>query len=128
MRMRIACLLIALIGLAAPAQAQSDSDRYTIMRPEPGMAPKYKSPRGSKQNVEPVKPPVTPEPRNARAEQPPVMLPGGKVVPNLPVSPDVPPTARESAQDRTIRCTHQAGVFGVAPEQRNLYISTCANQ
>jgi DNA segregation ATPase FtsK/SpoIIIE-like protein len=114
---------------AVPAHAQSavDDDRYTIMRPEPSVAPKYKSPRGTKQKVEPAKP--SPSVERTRAEPPPpVVLPGGKVVPNLPVSPEVPPTARESVQDRTIRCTHQAGVFGVPADQRNLYIGSCVNQ
>jgi hypothetical protein len=46
------------------AQAQSEDERYNIMRAEPGhpeelptpwLPPKYKSPRGSKQHVRPLR-------------------------------------------------------------------------
>ena len=128
MRLILVATLFVITAAAVPAHAQSDEDRYTIMRPEPGVAPKYKSPRGTKQQVEPAKPAPAPEPRGIRAEPPPIVLPGsGRVIPNLPPSPDVP-AARESAQDRSIRCAHQAGVFGVPAEQRNLYIGTCVNR
>lgn len=55
-----ALLVLAAIVSALPAHAQSDDERYSIMRPEPGtkpakpepwLAPKYKSPRGTPKHV-----------------------------------------------------------------------------
>ena len=143
MMMRIPPSLIAIVTLAliqAVAHAQNGpdimSDDYSIMRPEKGarptrpepwLAPKYKSPRGTvKQVVIPrsktIEPPQTTVP-------PPIVVPQtGQVIPNLPTVTGSGPKGTETFQDRAARCTHQAGVYGQAVGDRNAYIGTCINQ
>ena len=126
-------LLVALLALAAlmPAlsvRAQSDDDeRYNIMRPEPWLPPKYKSPRGSTEHV------VIPPP--ARTLPPPAAVPAplyvpqtGRLLPNLPNPAPSGPHGQETFQDRAARCAHQAGVYGQAAGDRNGYINSCINQ
>ena len=124
--------LIALMALtalvsAAPAFAQSDDDRYSIMRPEPWLPPKYKSPRGSTEDV------VIPPP--ASVPQPHAGVPAllyvpqtGRTLPNLPPVTGAGPNGAETSQDRAARCAHQAGVYGQAAGDRNAYIGSCINQ
>ena len=130
MRAAIAVVLLGLASSGAPAAGQgiSDDERYIIMRPEPSLAPKYKSPRGTRQKVEPPRAPPAIDTRIADPP-PPILLPGGQLVPNLAATPQgAAPAGRESFSDRTIRCTHQAGVFSVPAEQRNAYVGACVNQ
>jgi hypothetical protein len=133
--------LISLLALAAimpvlPAQAQTDDERYTIMRPEKGtrpeqpepwLAPKYKSPRGTPQHV------VIPQPSSVQqfppAVPPPMYVPQtGQVLPNLPSVSGSGPRGAETSQDRAMRCAHQAGVYGSAAGDRNAYVGGCINQ
>ncbi len=131
--------LIALLALtlALPARAQSDDERYNIMRPEPGtkapapvepwLAPKYKSPRGTVQHAVVPKPAHVPRPRSVTA--PPLVVPQtGQVLPNLPTISPSGPHGTESYQDRAVRCAHQAGVYGAQAGDRGAYIGTCINQ
>jgi hypothetical protein len=38
------------------------------------------------------------------------------------------PGGVETYQDRAARCAHQAGVFGQAAGDRNVYVDSCINQ
>lgn len=138
MAMKSPVLLIAvLIAMAAPGQARSADDPYTIMRPEPAgknpqpvepwLPPKYKSPRGTRQHVSHPRPAETP---SLRAQTPPpIVVPEtGRVLPNLPSLPGAGPAGAETGQDRALRCAQQAGVYGDAAGDRNSYINTCINQ
>ena len=129
MRWRITTLLALLAVIAAlPARAQSDDERYTIMRPEPGLMPKYQSPRGTRQHVTPVRPLEAPQ-VGAAPVPPPIVSPQtGIALPNLPTISPSGPGGRETYQDRAVRCAHQAGVYGSAAGDRNAYIGTCISQ
>jgi len=133
-------LMVVAAVLAGPAHGQNGydilGDDYSIMkpekgarpsRPEPWLAPKYKSPRGTVKHVviprsKAIEPPNT-------AVPPPIVVPQtGRVLPNLPTAPGAGPGGRETFQDRAARCAHQAGVYGQAAGDRNAYIGTCVNQ
>ena len=128
----VAVLALTFIGLVLPAHAQSDSDRYTIMRPEPGrpepwLAPKYQSPRGTREHV------VVPRSRTVRQPRaevpPPIIVPQtGIALPNMPTVSPSGPGGRETYQDRAVRCAHQAGAYGANAGDRGTYIGTCVNQ
>jgi hypothetical protein len=139
--MKMACRhrLIALLALtfvlsAVCAHAQSDDERYTIMRPEkpaakpePWLAPKYKSPRGTRQHV--VIPQPAPAPQLHTTVPPPLYVPQtGQMLPNLPAISGSGPGGAETSQDRAARCAHQAGVYGPAAGDRNAYVGSCINQ
>ena len=136
--------MIVLLGIAAvlagPVRAQNGynilSDDYSIMKPEKGarpaqpepwLAPKYKSPRGTVKHVvsprsKAIQPPNT-------AVPPPIVVPQtGQVLPNLPTVSGSGPGGAETYQDRASRCAYQAGVYGQAAGDRNAYIGTCINQ
>ncbi len=119
---------LATIMSALPARAQSDDERYSIMKPEkpePWLAPKYKSPRGTPERVVIPRPQATPPPR--AQVPPPLYVPQtGQTLQNLPAPGS---SSRETYQDRAVRCSHQAGVYGqAATGDRNSYIGTCINQ
>ena len=127
-------LALALPAGAVYAQADDDS-RYTIMAPEPGrpnelpqpwLAPRYHSPRGTPQHVviprsQPIEPPRA-------AVPPPLIAPNGQPLPNLPIVAPSGPHGTETYQDRAARCAHQAGVYGAAAGDRAGYINSCINQ
>jgi hypothetical protein len=124
--------LVALAVLlpAVLAHAQTDGDRYTIMRPEqpePWLPPKYKSPRGSREHV--AVPQPAPSPQRRAGVPPSLYVPQtGRVLPNLPNPAPSGPHGSETYQDRAARCAHQAGVYGQAAGDRNAYIGSCINQ
>jgi len=124
-------LSLAIVGLltagaAAPAYAQS-TDSYDIMRPEPWVAPKYQSPRGTREGV--VIPRSQPVPQPRAQVPPPIVVPQtGVALPNFPTVSPSGPGGRETYQDRAVRCAHQAGAYGAAAGDRNAYIGTCINQ
>jgi hypothetical protein len=126
----IALLALAAVTSAVPAQAQSDDDRYTIMRPEPSepwLPPNYKSPRGSRNHV--VNPRPAPTPQTRVTVPPPLYVPQtGQLLPNLPTVSGSGPGGAETSQDRAVRCAHQAGVYGQAAGDRNAYVGGCINQ
>jgi len=133
---------LVLIGLTAmfavPARAQSDimSDNYSIMipergykpsQPEPWLAPKYKSPRGTVKSVTipkttTVSPPNTQVPPDLYVPQ------TGRTTPNLPTLSGSGRGGVETFQDRAMRCSHQAGVFGQGAGDRGSYMGACLNQ
>jgi hypothetical protein len=126
MRQFLATILVGLMvaSIAASSRAQSDDERYTIMRPErpePWLAPKYKTPRSVRQPIAvapAIAAPRRPEPL------PPIVVPEtGRLLPNLPDA-----SRSETAQDRAMRCAHQAGVYGRATGDRNAYVGSCINQ
>ena len=119
---------------AASAHAQTGDERYNIMRPEPGtsqpepwLAPKYKSPRGTVQH--PVIPPPARSPQPHVVTKPPLVVPQtGQVQQNLPTVAPSGPRGAETYQDRAVRCTHQAGVYGRTAGNPSAYVGTCINQ
>ncbi len=127
--------LFALAMIASATHAQTDDERYTIMKPEPSdkhrlphinPLPTYQSPRGTRLHVKPVRPAAPPQPQ--AQVPPPLYVPQtGQVLPNLP-SQGSGPGGRETYQDRAARCAHQAGVDGSAVSDRNAYIGACVNQ
>jgi hypothetical protein len=117
-------LLLAAAAIA-PAFAQVDyQGRYNIMRPEPGVPPKYKSPRGSTEHV--VIPPSMQVPLSQTVVMPPLVIPQtGQVVPNQPLLAPSGPRGTETYQDRAMRCATQAGTYG---GDRTAFVGTCINQ
>jgi len=135
--MRLLIALFAAYAALSPvmARAQSDAGRYDIMRPEPGhpeelptpwLPPKYRSPRGSHNRVEPVRP--APSPRTHEAvTPPPVYVPRtGRYVPSAPVLSPSGPNGTETFQDRATRCVGQSSSVGAG--KPNTYVGTCVNQ
>jgi hypothetical protein len=135
-RLPIILLAFAAIVAAPPTRAQSDGDRYNIMRPEPGrpaeqpepwLPPKYKSPRGTRQHI--VTPRPIEVPQLSNTTPPPLYAPRtGLPLPNLSTISGSGPGGRETSQDRAARCVNQAGVYGSAVGDRNSYIGSCINQ
>ena len=142
-----ASLLLNVFVLAAaaagPSFAQGGSnydimgDNYSIMvpekgakpsKPEPWLAPKYKSPRGTMKHVVIPRPTTVPQP-NA-VTPPPLYVPEtGRTLPNLPTVSGSGRGGAETFQDRAARCAHQAGVYGsTATGNRNAYVGGCVNQ
>jgi hypothetical protein len=126
----IAVIALAAVASALPARAQSDDERYSIMRPEkpePWLAPKYKSPRGTRQQG--TVPQPAPTPQRHTSAPPPLYVPQtGQLLPNLPVVSGSGRGGVETSQDRAVRCAHQAGVYGAAAGDRNTYVGSCINQ
>jgi len=131
----IALAVASVLLATVPAHAQSDDDRYNIMKPEPGMrskpkanpepwlAPKYQSPHGTRQRVTTPRSGPTPQQQGNKVPALLYVPQTGRTLPNLPS-----PAGTETAQDRAARCAHQAGVYGQAAGDRTSYINTCINQ
>jgi hypothetical protein len=122
---RIAWMIALALVVTAPAFAQDNyMGRYNIMRPEAGVPPKYKTPRGSTEHV--TIPPSTQVPLSQTVVMPPLVIPQtGQVVPNQPVLAPSGPNGTETYQDRAVRCATQAGSYG---GDRTAYVGTCINQ
>ena len=121
---------------ALSAHAQAFDDPYSIMRPEPGsrqqqpepwLAPKYRSPRGTREHVEAPRH-LSPPPRQATVPPPIIAPETGRALPNLPTLAPSGPNGTETFQDRAARCANQAGIYGNAAGNRNAYVGTCINQ
>ncbi len=133
----LALFVLTVLGSTLPAHAQSADDPYTIMRPEPGsreakpepwLAPRYRSPHGTREHVRPRQS-APPPPAPAANVPPPIIAPEtGRVLPNLPTLSPSGPHGTETFQDRAARCAHQAGVYGNAAGNRNAYVGGCINQ
>ena len=129
-------LLIFAALATTPTLAQTGkilSDDYQIIVPErgakpdvpePWLAPKYKSPRGT---VDQVRIPKAKTVRPPRATDPGyVYVPQtGRTFQNLPSLPGSGRGGAETFQDRAIRCTHQAGVYGQVGANRGSYMGSC---
>jgi len=131
-------VLLALLSgmLTTTAHAQSGDilgDNYGIMvpekgskhhQPEPWLAPKYKSPRGTTQHVKIPKSQIVSPPRATVPSS--VYVPQtGKTFQTLPTLPGSGPGGTETFQDRAARCTHQAGVYGQYGVNRGSYMGSC---
>jgi hypothetical protein len=141
-------LLIPLfvLALAAPAIAAEPGDdggTINIMKPEPKTSPardhkrikKTRKARGSSNPVYPTPlpgpqapapvPHLQSAPRRGRDVPPALLVPQtGRLLPNLP-----PAGGTETLQDRSVRCAHQAGVYGPAlTGDQGSYIRSCINQ
>ena len=134
-------LIFLSAALATPAVAQTGNilgDDYQIMvpekgskrqlskreQPEPWLAPKYKSPRGTVQQVripkaKTVRPSSATDPGYVYVPQ------TGRTFQNLPSLPGSGPGGAQTFQDRAIRCTHQAGVYGQVGANRGSYMGGC---
>jgi hypothetical protein len=144
----IVLLVLALGAPAFSAEPEADSGTINIMRPEPkAPADKQlhkakkkarKARRGSSNPVYPIPLPgpqaplplphrqaVTPAPTTP----PPLFVPQtGRTLPNLPAT-GAGPGGTETLQDRSVRCAHQAGVYGPnATGNPSSYIGSCINQ
>jgi hypothetical protein len=132
-------LMVLSAVLATPAAAQTGnilSDNYSIMvpekgskqkqkvskreQPEPWLAPKYRSPSGTVQQVhipksKIVNPPSATDPGYVYVPQ------TGRTFQNLPT----PGRGTETSQDRAMRCAHQAGVYGQTGNARGSYMGSC---
>jgi hypothetical protein len=136
--MRVALTALFGIALLAPTlgQAQSEDESYNIMRAEPGrrpdtptpwLPPTYKSPRGSKQHVTPLRRPRSPDVRVS--EPPPMLVPQtGQVLPNVRTLSPSGPNGTETFQDRATRCVHQSGIYGARAGDPGAYVGGCVNQ
>ena len=137
-------LIVLSAALATPAPAQTGnilSDNYSIMvpergskqkqkvskqkvstreQPEPWLAPKYKSPSGTVQQVRIPKSKIVNPPRATDPGY--VYVPQtGRTFQNLPT----PGQGTETFQDRAMRCAHQAGVYGQTGNARGSYMGSC---
>jgi hypothetical protein len=143
--MRAPLLLSVLVLAVAPAGsafAQGGSgysvmqDDYSIMvpekgykpsKPEPWLAPKYRSPGSTSKRV--VIPRSTNVPQPQAVTPPPLYVPQtGRTLPNLPTISGSGRGGAETYQDRAARCAHQAGVYGADAGNRNAYVGSCINQ
>ncbi|MBX6327481.1 MAG: hypothetical protein IRY89_02805 [Pseudolabrys sp.] len=131
---RCATVLVLLAIVAASRAPAEEGPSSGIMRPEPGaqspepwLAPRYTSPRGTPEHV--VIPPSHPLARPRAAVPPPIVVPEtGRVLPNLRTVSPSGPNGTETYQDRAVRCAHQAGLYGEAAGNRAAYIGSCINQ
>jgi hypothetical protein len=130
--------LTAILALPTQTALAYDllGDDYSIMvpekgakpkTPEPWLAPKYKSPRGTVKHVTIPKSTIV-TPPNTQVPPPIVVPQTGRALPNLPTVSGSGPGGRETYQDRAARCVNQAGVYGQAVGNRGTYIGTCVNQ
>src|SRR6185437_5439007 len=117
--------VLAMTAVAAPAHAQiGDDGRYHIMRPEPGVPPKYQTPRGSPEHVT-IPPSTQVAPPQAVVTAPLVIPQTGQVIPSQPILAPSGPRGTETSKDRAVRCAIQAGTYG---RDRAAFVGTCINQ
>lgn len=138
--MRMALAAITSLALLAPmlAHAQSEDERFNIMRAEPGrpqelptpwLPPKYKSPRGSKQHVAPLHRQRIPPNVRVSEPPPPMLVPQtGQVLPNIRTLSPSGPNGTETFQDKATRCVHQSGMYGARAGDPGAYVGGCVNQ
>ncbi len=93
-------------------------------QPEPWLAPKYKSPRGTVKQARIPKSRIVNPPSGSIPSS--VYVPQtGRTFQNLPTTPGAGPGGAETFQDRAVRCTHQAGVYGQSGAGRGAYMGSC---
>jgi hypothetical protein len=150
-------ILLFVFALAAPAVAGGGT--INIMKPEPGTQPakhkrapareegaappkgfgvKQDSRRGSSNSVYPAPlpgpqmPALVPRietPARRATVPPPLYVPEtGRTLPNLPAT-GAGSGGTETTQDKSVRCAHQAGVYGPnATGNPAGYVGSCINQ
>ena len=129
---RPVCLVAFLILTAfAPSVLHAQAnDGLSIMQPEPyqpGVVAPYRSPP-ELNRMQPT-PRMPSLPQRPAAPPPPIAVPQtGAVLPNMPTISGSGPGGAETAQDRAVRCAHQAGAYGAAAGDRNAYIGSCVTQ
>jgi hypothetical protein len=145
--LRSSCIVLLALTLAAPAIAAEPGDdggTISIMKSEPGAPPakdhkhakkKARKARGSSNPVYPIPlpgpqaplpvPHLQAAPPRGQQVPPALLVPQtGRLLPNLPS-----PGGTETMQDRSVRCAHQAGVYGPAlTGDTGSYIRNCINQ
>jgi hypothetical protein len=127
----IGATLTAGVLAATPLSAQGKhfNDPYSIMAPEPGVAPVYRSPRGlpQKPNSTRTQPLLPHDSVRVVPSPPPTVLPNGQLIHNLPPPRQgiVPSGGTETFGDRALRCAHQSGLYGVPAGQQGAYIQSC---
>ena len=87
---------------------------------EPRLAPKYKSPSGTEQQVRIPQSKIV-NPPSATGSGSVYVPQTGQTFQNLPT----PGRGTETSQDRATRCTHQAGVYGQTGGARGAYMGSC---
>jgi hypothetical protein len=93
-------------------------------QPEPWLAPKYKSPRGTVKQARIPKSRIVNPPSGSIPSS--VYVPQtGRTFQNVPTVPGAGPGGAETFQDRAVRCTHQAGVYGQSGAGRGAYMGSC---
>lgn len=143
LRRALIMLLATMLTAAALAAEPADSGTISIMKPEPKTAPKVhkhakKKARKARGSSNPVYPAPLPRPQKpapvprlqaapprGRDVPPALLVPQtGRLLPNLP-----PAGGSETLQERSVRCAHQAGVYGPAlTGDQGSYIRSCINQ
>jgi hypothetical protein len=130
---------LGLMTVLAPAlvHAQSEDERYNIMRAEPGrpyemptpwLPPSYTSPRGSKQHVTPLRRPRSLDLRVSEPPPPMLVPQTGQVLPNIRTLSPSGPNGTETFQDKATRCVQQSGMYGARAGDPGAYIGGCVNQ
>jgi hypothetical protein len=112
---------------ATAAERDRVSDPYSIMAPEPWVAPKYRSPRKLPQQPDTARTRPARPPAGVAKPAPPTVLPNGQAVPNLPPVRQgiVPGGGTETFGDRAARCAHQSGLYGVPAGKQGTYMHSC---
>ena len=129
----MALLALAALAPALPAHAQSDDERYSIMRPEPGQAGS-RALAGAEIQIAARHPPARGDAAPAtsaaaaRAGAAADLCAGDRARAAEFAGGRVGAGRAETSQDRAARCAHQAGVYGQAAGDRNAYIGSCINQ
>ncbi len=138
MRFALAVGICVLVLAPAMAQAQSEDERYNIMRagpghreelPTPWLPPKYKSPRGLKQHVTPLRRERPSRAVRSTEPPPPLYVPQtGQVLPNIRTLSPSGPNGTETFHDKATRCVHQSGMYGARAGDPGAYVGGCVNQ
>jgi hypothetical protein len=135
--MRYSSIAAIIIGLAvagtsfsAQAEPTVAGHHFGILKgqtTEPWLAPKYHSPRGTRQHVVTPRPVPTP---SLRVETPSsIVVPQtGIALPNTRTLSPSGPNGTETFQDRSIRCTQQAGAYGSLTGNRTMYMGSCLSR
>src|ERR1700730_4215712 len=138
--MRACGLFAAAIVLMAAASSHAQSEDYPnsiLGRKNPAPTQKFKGYVSSNPVYPtPLPPPqgyVPPPSREMRihpaATPPDMYVPQtGAVLPNWPTVSGSGRGGAETYQDRAVRCSHQAVVYGAAAGDRNAYVGSCINQ
>jgi hypothetical protein len=97
----------------------------SVQKPEPWLAPRYRSPRGTLKSVVIPKSEIVSPP--SASAPPSVFVPQtGQTFQSLPTLSGSGPGGAETFQDRAASCAHEAGVYGRATS--GSFMGACINQ